>query len=133
MTDPTHGAVGGPLRESDNGPMCTVGFPFGFLLGLPIGVVLWLPETLLTANILVGLFHVSRNTPDGLIYLGIFALYFIWLNLVLAPLPVLLVKKLMGRLSPEEKRARFGFFRGLLCSLPLATIYINFIWTSGHH
>jgi hypothetical protein len=133
VTDPTYGTVGDTQHESDDGPMCTVGFPFGFLLGLPIGVVLWLPETLLIANVLVGLLHLPTSTPGGIFYLGIFALYLIWLSLVLAPLPVVLVKKLMGRLNPQEKRPRFGFFRGLLCSLPLATIYINFIWTSGHH
>jgi hypothetical protein len=133
MTDPTYGTVGEADHESDNGPMCTVGFPFGFLLGLPLGIVLWLPETLLIANILSGLFRVQPNTPAGIDYLYIFALYMIWLSLVLAPLPILLVRKLMGRLDPEERRPRFGFFRGLLCSLPLATLYINFEWTSGTH
>jgi hypothetical protein len=126
-------SAGDTQHKSNDGPMCTVGFAFGFLLGLPLGILLWLPETIFTAGILVDVLHVSNKTPTGVIYLGIFTLYLIWLLLVLAPLPVLLVKKLIGKLSREEKRARFGFFRGLLCSLPLATIYINFLWTSGHH
>jgi hypothetical protein len=134
MTDPTYGTVGDAQHMSDDGPMCTVGFPFGFLLGLPIGIVLWLPETLLIANIMVGLLHLPGNMSAGTDFLCSFALYVVWLLLVLAPLPILLARKLMGRLNPEEKRPRFGFFRGLLCALPLATLYINYIWqTSGTH
>jgi hypothetical protein len=133
MTEPTYATDHAASPESDDGPMCTVGFPFGFLLGLPLGIFLWLPETMLIGAIYVDLLHLPKNMSNSAGLLFLLALYVVWLLLVLAPLPVLLVRKLVGRLDPAEKRPRFGFFRGLFCSLPLATLYIDVIWTSGTH
>jgi hypothetical protein len=113
-------------------PMLTVGFPFGFLLGLPLGVALWFPETMFVADVLTNLLKVGKDAPNSIFYLYTIALYIVWILLVMAPLPVLLVKKLRGTITPEEKLERFGFFRGLFCSLPLATLFIDYTWVTTH-
>lgn len=107
-------------------------FAVGLLLGLVVGLFLWLPETMLIAGIMIELLHLPGNMSAGANLAFSLALYGIWLALVLAPLLIRLVSGLMGKLNPEEKYPRLGFFRGLLCSMPLPTLYINYAWqTSG--
>jgi hypothetical protein len=113
-------------------------FTIGFFVGLLAGVWLWLPETLLIANIMIGLLHMPGDMSAGSSVLFSLALYAIWLLIIFAIVP------LVGRLTreapvvsahapPAPPRAA-PFFRGLLCSSPLPTILINYLWqTSGVH
>ena len=88
-------------------------FFIGLLAGLVAGVLLWLPMTIGIAGIMLEILQLPRNLSADASLLVMIALYAIWLLLVLATV------RLMGWLP---------FFHGLLCSIPLPTILIDYAW-----
>jgi hypothetical protein len=108
-------------------------FAVGFLVGLPIGIFLYFPESMFIAMIAIEVLRLpGKNMPLLPISL---ALYGVWLLVILATV------RFVARLTweapvpaghpPFAPRRTVRFFLGFLCSIPLATIYINYGFQSG--
>jgi len=94
-------------------------FIVGVLVGLVVGLFLWLPETILIADIMIGVFQLPGNMSPGANFLFSIALYAIWFLVIWAIF---------------RRANMFSFFPGLLCSIPLPTILINaFLQSAGMH
>jgi len=108
-------------------------FTVGFLIGLPIGIFLYFPESMFIAMIAIEVLRLpGKNMPLLPISL---ALYGVWLLVILATF------RFVARLTweapvppghpPLAPRRTVRFFLGFLCSIPLATIYINYGFQSS--
>ena len=90
-------------------------FAIGLLAGLVVGVFCWLPMALAITNIESGILRLPGNLSANADLLFTMALYAIWLFAVWA-------------IVRHGFVGRHTFFHGLLCSLPLPTILIDYDW-----
>jgi hypothetical protein len=88
-------------------------FAIGLLAGLVAGVFMWLPMSIAIGGIMIGILRLPGDLSANADLLVMTGLYAIWLLAVWA----IVRHGFVGRLT---------FFHGLLCSLPLPTILINY-------
>ena len=91
-------------------------FALGFLAGLVAGIPMFLPMAIVIAGIMIQVLHVPKSFSAEADLLVMIALYGIWLLALWA----------IGRLMTW-----WPFFHGLLCSIPLPTIFIAYLWQSS--
>ena len=92
-------------------------FIVGLLVGLMAGVPLWLPITIGEAWLIQEVLHLPGNMSAKANFGvggGLYAIWFLAISLVV--------------LSAQK---RPWFIYGFICSLPLPTILINYLWQSS--